>query len=121
MITFVDLPTLKPKSVVVYSYYGVAVYFDGKLVAYGNVGPSNVEGWFNLCRLLGIKYDFRRVDWETWPGADKDSKAVYNPPATLKEVEDHYARKAERERKDRIIALKKELLTLETLEGETSA
>lgn len=96
--------------IVVYSYYGCAVYGDGRLLFYASDAHPTAR---QISQALGVEYEERGVRWEDWPGMEKKSDAVYHPPAELALVEDHFRRLEERRRVERIAYLKAELARLE--------
>jgi hypothetical protein len=102
-----------PKKVIVYDHYCDSIYFDGLLVKNFPAGSYSTAGWRELCQLLGIEFECRQVKWEDWPGQDKNTTAVYNPPKELAVVESHFAKLAEQRRLERIEQLKYELAQLE--------
>lgn len=108
-----------PKKIVVYGYYGEAVYFDGNLVEYYQCGSRATDGWSYLCGLLGVRFEKRDVKWEDWPGQKEDSRAVYHPPKELAAVEAHFTRLEEERRRTRIKWLKEELTHLESEEAKS--
>lgn len=87
-----------------YRYYGTAIYQGDALLGY--LGRHvTVSG--AVLELLGIPFEFRPVRWEDWPDA------ICRPPASLREVERHFAALGKERRRKRIAELKAELARLE--------
>lgn len=107
--TFPNEPTEAPEKVTVYDYYGTAVYVGDRLAGYFHERFSVSD----LCRILGVPFERRSERWEDWPGMEDSRDAVYHPPASLREVETHFAVLAERRRISRIRDLHAELARLE--------
>jgi hypothetical protein len=97
--------------IVVYDYYGQAVYVDGKLAGY--YGHNNDFDVAELCGQLGISFEKRSVRWEDWPGLKENMRAVYDPPVKLETVEQHFAELNRRRKVDRLEQLKMEVAKLE--------
>ena len=105
-----------PESIVVYSYHGHAVYFDGQLKRYLSIDSSISPYTIGiLCDMLGVKFEHRQVRWEEWPETPgvESSRKVYHAPQQLSAVEDHFARVERRKKEQRLTSAKAEVVRLE--------
>lgn len=109
-----------PKSIVVYSHYGHSVYFDGVLKCHYGIGPDGHlrAEWGQLCDMFGIAFDWREVKWQDWPGQDKNSSAVHNPPKLLATVEQHFAALSLRRKQEQLESAREEVKRLEAELGK---
>lgn len=98
-----------PRSIVVYCYYGSAVYADGKLVGYVPIKGGGADTK-DILELLEVRYEVRSVPWDQCP---MPSNQLNKPPRELAVMEAHFARLAAEARVRRIAELRAELERLE--------
>lgn len=95
--------------ITIYYYYGNAIYLGNDLALYRS-GPIGID---DILKILGIPFEFRSVRWEDWPGVEKDSSKVYDPPKHLHIVEAHFAKNEENRKRRELHQARLDVMRLE--------